>query len=264
MVRGPLSRSQAVRQAALRQDRALPKDREPEKRELYRFTILAFERLRFREALSEIEKVRDDPDTSLFEAVFTGIEDLEAAEYHQIVRARLEVIEAFANIADHRKERVIQKYLFDHLWLLHPSWERASTNARIEESVKKEFEKIDAKLSDKERRARVDIRYVTAAGKHVIVELKKYDARVDVFDLAKQVEKYRGALERLLRAKFAQAHPDIEVIVLVGRELAPADMDPQRRMEILRPLNARVLPYDQLIQESLDAYKEYAEDAGVR
>lgn len=236
-----------------------PKERESEKRELYRFTILAFERLRFREALTQIEKVRDDPDTSLFEAVFAGIEDLEAAEYHQIVRGRLEVIEAFAGIAEHEKERVIQKYLFDHLWLLHPSWERASTKARIEESVKKEFADIDAKLSEEERRGRVDIRYVTAAGKHVIVELKKYDVRVNVFDLAKQVEKYRGALEQLLREKFGEPHPEIEVIVLVGRDLAPADMDPQKRAEVLRPLNARVLPYDQLIQESLDAYKEYVE-----
>jgi hypothetical protein len=236
-----------------------PKERDAEKRELYRFTILAFERLRFRDSLTQIEKLREDPDTALFEAVFEGIEDLEAAGYHEIVRGRLEVIESFIDIAEHEKERVIQRYLFDHLWLLHPSWDRATSNARIEESVKTEFAKLDEKLTDEERRSRVDIRYVTAAGKHVIVELKKYGAHVDVFDLAKQVDKYRRVLRKVLREKFGQHDPDIEIIVLVGRDLSPADKDPQERAEMLRSMNARILPYDQLIQESFDAYKEYVD-----
>jgi ABC-type branched-subunit amino acid transport system substrate-binding protein len=44
------------------------------------------------------------------------------------------------------------------------------------EVFKKEFEKV--RLTNEEKRARVDIRYKTAAGKHIIIELKKYDAVV--------------------------------------------------------------------------------------
>src|SRR5664280_1008879 len=97
----------------------------------------------------------------------------------------------------------------DSLWLLHPSWERASTNSRIEESVTKEFTKIDAKLSEAERRGRIDIRYRTAAGKNIIIELKKYDRSVALGELLDQLQKYRNALEKVLK-KFPDEPQDIE------------------------------------------------------
>src|SRR4029077_16302973 len=112
------------------------------------------------------------------------------------------------------KERVIQKYLYDHLWLLHPSWERSATNAQIEQAVDKEFKKIDAKLSADEKAGRVDIRYRTAAGKHIVIELKKYDASVNLFKLQEQIQKYRSGLEKLLKTKFPDEPREIEVIVL--------------------------------------------------
>ena len=74
---------------------------------------------------------------------------------------------------------MIQYYLFDHLWLLHPSWERASTNQRIEEQVAKEFEQLDTKLTPEEKKGRVDIRYRTAASKNIIIELKKVRREIE-------------------------------------------------------------------------------------
>ena len=78
------------------------------KKELYRNTILAFERLRLRESLTELAALKDEADLSVLTTIFDGIDELEAVEYHGISKGRLEVIEAFSNIVQSEKERVIQ------------------------------------------------------------------------------------------------------------------------------------------------------------
>lgn len=234
----------------------LPMDSEIDRLQLYRNAILAFEKLALQQRLSQIDELPDDADFTILQTLFDGVDELEAAEYHEIARGRLQVIKRFNDIVETEREKVIQRHLFDHLWLLDPSWERASTNARIEEAVTKEFNELDKKLTDEQRKGRVDIRYRTAAGKHIIIELKKYDASVDLFDLSKQIEKYRSALETCLREQFQQPHPAIEVIVVHGRPLSGVD-DHNRRDALLRDLNARAITYDVLIQQALESYRDY-------
>ena len=41
----------------------------------------------------------------------------------------------------------------------------------MEETVRSEFAKIDAHLTDDEKRGRIDLRFQTVPGRHVIVEL---------------------------------------------------------------------------------------------
>lgn len=231
---------------------------EESRRELYRHAILAFERLRFRDALSVIDALGEAPDFSALEKAFVQIDDLEAAQFHQIARGRLEVIEHFANIAEGEKEKVIQHHLFKHLWLLDPSWERVPTSAKMEEAVKKEFDGIDAKLSKKEKAGRVDIRYATAAGKHVIIELKKYDVSVKIGALIDQVQKYHGALEKLLVEKVGDSSPHIEVIVVVGKRPKDPSNDKQDQ-SLAAAVNGRLITYDQLIEGAQKAYAEYLE-----
>ena len=240
-----------------------PKENDSEKRELYKYTILAFEKLRFRDALTEIDQIQDGADVSVLQAVFSGIDELEAAEYHQIAKGRLEVIEAFDKIVPKEKERVIQEYLFNHLWLLHPSWERASTNPQIEKAVQTAFKAVDANLTKEEKRARIDIQYKTAANKHVVVELKKYDVSVNLFDLSKQLTKYRSALTKVLKTKFPDQPRDIEIIAIMGTPPSAEGMDEAEKRAQLRNINARVITYDTLIQESIDSYRDYL-DANER
>ena len=177
----------------------MAKDDPGTRRTLYKHGILAFERLRFKEALAAVEKVEAEKDVELLGEFVAGFDDLEAAYYYEIVQGRLEVVRQFEKVVDTEKERVIQNHVFDHLWLLHPSWERASTNQRIEETVTKEFGKVTAKLSAEEKKGRIDIGYRTAAGTNVIVELKKYDRPVTLGQLQDQVQKYRNALSKVLK-----------------------------------------------------------------
>ena len=233
------------------------RDRESERVELYRHTILAFETLRIRRALSAIDELPDEPDIADFQKVFGGLDEVEAAEYHRIARGRLDVIERFRRIAPDQKEKIVQEFLFDHLWLLHPSWERPTSNKQIEQAVQTEWGKIDAKLTDEEKAGRIDIRYTTAAAKHVIVELKKASVSVNIYDLLKQMDKYRTALKKVLEEKFGEDDPHIEVVALVGKR--PNAPSRNEQDNLLRSIDARMIAYDTLIQEALDSYRDYLE-----
>ena len=151
-------------------------------------------------------------------------------------------------------ERVLQQLIFDELWLLHPSWERAASNARIEESVTGEFAAVGAQLSEEERRGRIDIRYKTAAGRHVIVELKKYDRVVTAPDLIGQLRKYKTALEKCLNERFPDESRDIEVIAILG---SPPPGDDGENRDMLAVINARYITYDQLVRDAERSYAEY-------
>ena len=128
---------------------ALPLDKADDRKLLYRHGILAFERMRLRGSteafvsnLTEVDKLIE---------VLADRDALEVALYYDIVISRLEAIRAFTNIVDEDdKEKVLQQYLFDHLWLFDPSWERATSSEFMESRLMQEGV-ITTELTDKEK-----------------------------------------------------------------------------------------------------------------
>ena len=106
-----------------------------DKRLLFQYGVLAFEKFKINNSLSKLGNVSIDSLQAILEA-FSCADEVEAALYYQIVHERLNVLDKFQNIVDEDlKEKVIQRYLFDHLWLLDPSWERAEATERIEQRI---------------------------------------------------------------------------------------------------------------------------------
>lgn len=226
------------------------------KKELLKASVLAFERLALRQSISRLETLETQEEFETLAHLFADIDELEAAHYYQIVKTRLEVLKKFEHILPGSKERVVQDYLFNHLWLLDPSWERASTNKRVEESVGREFDAVTDKLTPEQRAGRLDIRYKTAAGKHIIIELKRYDRAVGIFELSAQVNKYISALRTCLREQYQENDPNIEAICIIGS--APIDEDDSNR-DVLKSMRARYITYDVLISQTQESYAEYLE-----
>jgi hypothetical protein len=235
----------------------LPYSDDHTRRELYKASILAFEKLAFLGQLDELETVREESLETLI-GIFKSIDDLEAAYYYEIAQGRLRVISEFTDlIDDDQKERVLQSYLFDHLWLLDASWERASGSERLEQVVKREFDDLENSLTDDERKGRIDIRFQTVAGKHVIVELKRASVKVDVFDLSSQISKYRSALMKVLNTHFPdQRNVHIEIVCVLGSHPTPLDDSPMVEAT-LKAQEARFVTYDQLISGAQKAYSDY-------
>lgn len=226
------------------------------KKELYKASMIAFETMALKNSLSILDSMETEKDFELMTQVFSRIDELEAIHYYEIVKARLGVIKEFERILPDSRERILQKHIFDHLWLLDPSWERASTNQRVEEAVTTEFNDIDAHLTSEEKKGRIDIRYRTAAGKHVIIELKKYERSVTVYELLEQVSKYRDALEKCLQTKFPNASRVIETICVLGVPPEPQNQG-ERNIALLRDVGARYVTYDTLVQQTLQSYQDY-------
>lgn len=228
------------------------------KRQLYKHGILAFQTLALRENLSVLENINTEDELNLFAQIFASIDELEAVHYHEIVKGRLEVLKTFENIVPTAKERVVQMHIFNHLWLLDPSWERASTDARIEQAVTTEFNNISAKLTDDEKDGRIDIRYKTAAGENIIIELKKGDRKVKATELSDQILKYKNALTKCLLTAYPDKPVNIKIICLVGLIPEPSD-DLNYVSKTLDAVGARFITYDNLIQQTRDSYRQYLE-----
>lgn len=232
------------------------------KRELYGYGILAFERLRIADNLSALESLDSTDMLEQFGKVFSSMQDVEAALYYDIASQRVAVLRELTELCDENsKEKILQKHLFDHLWLLDSSWERATEESkRMESSVTKEFNKDSASLTDEERKARIDIRYKNVAGKHIIIELKRYRMTYsyDVYDATKQIAKYRDALMKCLMAMEPKSTPHIETILIVGPD-AFDGTSPEQIEKSLKSVDARMVRYDQLIVNAERSYSDYLE-----
>ncbi len=238
---------------------SLPMDKESDRKILCRHGLLAIERMQFRRLTTEIAKGVQDPST-LFK-LLADSDALEAQFYHEIIRSRLEVIKNFQRIVDKIKpERELHTFLFDHLWLLDPAWERA-TGSELTESRLLDEGVITDDLSEKERLGRVGIKYTTHAGKHIIVELKHAERKMKLMELVEQGFEYVDKLKKILRSQ-NQASPDIEVVFVLGKPVDEEKSNPSRLKASMTAISpgSRIVHYDALIQSAHNAYAEYLEN----
>ena len=225
-----------------------------EKKVLYRDSVLAFEKLRYKDSLSALDNV-SPANIQEFTRIFAELDDIEASLYYQIVRERLKVIDTLREKArDNVLERVIQEHLYEHLWLLDPAWDRATETPLMEQNVKTEFDKLDAKLTEEEQKGRFDIKYKMTSGKHVIIELKRAGRELNDYELMGQVDKYRTALQKLLE-EIGKEEP-IEIVCIVGKLLKQWTNAREREISkrTLAEKSIRVVLYQELIE---DAYRTY-------
>jgi hypothetical protein len=229
-----------------------------EQRQLVKHALLAFEFYRINENLEALEGIDDNNLEAALE-IFRDMDQLESNLYGQIVQQRIQVIRTLQDKVDENAlEKAIQSYLFNHLWLLDPSWERVDSTAVMETRVNAMVEKVTATLTDEERKGRLDIGYRKSAGQHVIVELKRPERVVTVSELIDQIGKYRSGMLRILEAQ-GTPHEPIEFVVLLGRRPREwADSDGQApALNALKGYGARVVFYDELLSNAQKAYRDY-------
>lgn len=104
--------------------------------DLFRSGILAFERVGLREVIAELEKLGNVTAADLL-PLLGQQEAYEAGLWTDILRSRVEAIEQFRHLTDaDEKEKVLQEHLFKNLWLLDPSWDRATGSEKMEEDLR--------------------------------------------------------------------------------------------------------------------------------
>lgn len=238
-------------------------DKPEDRKNLFKYAVLAFEHLSYKSNLDALEKITPD-NFELITSIFLRLDDIEASLYHQIVHGRLEVIDTLENkVSNNELEKVVQHYIADHLWLLDPSWERATDSKFVEQTIFKEFNQAmqdPNSFTNEEKNARYDIKFSKTSGTHVIIELKKPDRIMKIGELIDQGEKYKNILKKLLMTHNIY-NPIIEVVFLVGKPLKGWE-DNAKRDGNIRTLQAeqmRVLLYKELLDNARRVYSEYLE-----
>lgn len=242
----------------------MEKKHEPkDKADLFRAGVLAFERVGLRKASEDLEQLSSVTADSLLPLLGRQSE-YEAGLWVDILRSRVDAIEQFANLTtEDAKEKVLQKHLFDNLWLLDPSWERATVGGRMEEDLRAIESGVFAKdHEDNEIKGRIDIRYATLSGRHVIVELKRYSVQPTVEELVVQGLKYYTALMDILtKTNKPEREREIEVVFVLGRHPRVTNPGAQTDDEFLRSQFARIrgrhFLYDELIESAKNQYEDY-------
>lgn len=236
---------------------------EGDKKELLKASILAFESYRRKEELDRLEELKDESVEHILE-IFRSIDDLELSYYGQIVKLRIGVIRTLQDkLKKNDKELVLRDYIFDHLWLLDPAWERTKGSEHAETLVQKFLDDNTAKLKGKAKTARIDIGYRTTGGKHVIVELKRASVAVPVDELARQIRTYRDGAKKILEKTTYKNWP-IEIICLLGKP--PPEWNdasgtgPIGVAETLKAVDARIVFYDELLTNAESAYADYLDE----
>ena len=236
----------------------LPIEDSDQRRQLLIGSLLAFESLKLRGLLDRIEEISVD-NIDMISDLFVQLDDLEASVYYQISRERLEVIRKLTEFVDTGvKERVIQEHLYNHLWLLDPSWERATHTERMEKRIYNALDGVYKNLSEDERNSRLDIYYATTANKHVIIELKRATRKLHTRDISTQIDKYYEATTEVL-AEMGKGDEPLEFVCLIGKQLIDWGKygGKHRSYRRLKALDARVVMYDELIENALEAYQDY-------
>ncbi len=229
------------------------KDKQKERKQnLISCIIPAVEQMKMKGNLDALREVSLE-DLGKFSELFNCQDDIEAMKYYDITRGRLSVIDKLdSDVQNDALEKIIQKHIYDHLWLLDPSWDPVSTEKHIEEEVFKKWGKVDKKL-------RLDIRYRKTSGQHVVIELKKPGKKLKESVLADQIYAYMQAVSKVL--KKTDKNNIVEGIIILG-ELPIGWDNPDEREKGERSLqirNIRVTTYQEIISQAKHQYKDYLE-----
>lgn len=226
--------------------------------DLFAQSVLLVEHFHHKRSLAKLDNLKTITPESikLFSTIFSQIDEIEAMFYYKVTEGRMKVIKAFEDkVNENLKEKIIQEYLYNHLWLLDPAWERSIGSETMEQTISKEFEKIDVDLSDEEKKGRIDIKYKTYADTHIIIELKRPSVTTYCNKLIAQVDKYRRALKEYLK-KNGIENQAIETICIVGE--MPKDYDDEYRSELTLK-SIKVITYNNLFRQTHNNYALYIE-----
>jgi len=229
------------------------------KRVLYRGAIIGFEKLKLNKQLDKLESVTDILSAE-FAAIFASLDHVEESAYAEITRQRLAIIKKFADISNNSAtlEKVAQEYLFDHLWLLDPTWDRVTSQVEMEKTLTAYLIETHPDSTG----ARLDITYRASSGRHIVVELKKpTKTSLSYYDLYEQVSKYKDAVESYYKKKEPNKPvPPLDIYLLVAQ--TPSGFDESKRQS-LGAVNGRFITYTQLINDAKNSYQQYLDVTNI-
>lgn len=224
---------------------------EEDRRELFKYGVLAFEDLKYKENLEQLEAV-STCNIGEISRILNELEDLDATRSHQTATQRIQIIERLQEqLEEDQLEIVLQRHIGEHPWLLNPSWGRAVRTDWMEEWIHADcYEECDDKTEQ------LNIICLELVGKYIIIDLKQPECRVGLSKLQSQVADYQESFETLLQNQ-ELANDDIEIVFIVGHMSDHNDNDSHQSQPTINFENGKVLQYDRVLEESHESYQAY-------
>jgi len=225
----------------------------------YATAVLGFEHLKAKNALDELEHI-DEHNIEAFLTWLADMDAIEAIHYLEIVRERLAIIREFEQRVDENEyEKVLQKYIFDHLWLLDPAWERATEYSDMERRIQNAVDRVPIRNREE---VRPDIRYRRISGMHVIIELKRPAVTVRKTEIEDQLNDYIAAVKQDIGQDPDESRYPVEAICLLEKPPVGWQNPETRKLdeESLRGYGIRVMTYTQLINRARAAYAKFIKE----
>ena len=117
---------------------------ESDRRELFKYGVLAFENLKHREKLETIEDL-DDADERTVSRTLSDLDDVESSQYRQVTTQRKQVVDSFLSRAEEQGvDEEMYEHVKNHPWLLNPSWERTHVDKGLQTAVLERLEEADS------------------------------------------------------------------------------------------------------------------------
>ncbi len=237
-----------------------------QKNMLLKASILAFESYRRKNQLDEFKMNKNQSIQRILKE-FKDVDNLQASYYGQIAYMRLRLINRLITLYKQNSllgndvsEKKLQDYLCQNLWLMDPSWERAGGCKLIEEKISSRLKNSTGEVNKKEARSKIVIGYRGVAEHHVIIGLMQKSAPIDLGNLVNQIDKYQsGVLKVLSDMNHKYKSWPIEIVCVVGKRPQGWDTPggPQYVQNTLKRCNARLVLYDEILENAKNVYSEY-------
>ena len=228
---------------------------ERHKNSLYADGIMAFESRKIEFALQALGNADPENMAALLKCL-SSVDEIEAGHYYKIVRGRLDIIHKLRGLVESNVyERELRDYIFEHLWLLDPAWERATEYKYMERRLQRVVDGVPKGNTA----VQTDIRYRRVSGAHVIVELKRPGRRLSKSEIEDQLVMYSEAVENDLQKSPEHSQFPIESFCIVDElPIGWDDLRVRERAErSLAVYSIRVLTYTRLIDNAYSVYSAY-------
>ncbi|RDZ64224.1 ATP-binding protein [Haloferax sp. Atlit-12N] len=219
---------------------------ESDRRELFKYGILAFENLKYQEKIDSIGDLTE-ADGRTISRTLSDLDDVESSQHQQMVSHRKEVVDAFlCRVEEKGVDDKTFVHLREHPWLLNPAWEQSPVDEELQKTVENYLS--EAGHFDGDDVDESSIRCVRAASGYTLVALRHptEPANSGLHDL---VDTFEDALEHGLEEEgYDTQFADVVFVV--------PDTETWSELEgLLKKRGVVVKKYEDLLRETSRVYQ---------
>ncbi|SFR53361.1 Histidine kinase-, DNA gyrase B-, and HSP90-like ATPase [Halogeometricum rufum] len=219
---------------------------ESDRRELFKYGVLAFENMKYRDKLEGIDDLSESDERTV-SRVLSDLDDVDSSQHHQMLSHRKEAVDAFlSRVEEGGVDDEMHGHLVEHPWLLDPSWEETPVSADIRRGVQRRLREVTGDDGSGVRCVRTAVGFTLVSLRH-----PTEPAGTGLLELV-------GTFQRALDVEIEERDRDAQSTNIV---FVVPDTDAWNDLEgMLKRQGIVVRKYHDLLEETADTYEARISD----